>query len=82
MPHCPEKVAPDHFTASFDAQTGIAQLKTHVQALLWTYSGYHLHPDSVVRQIANDPSVGVIQREVNQGMQFMTMLSSRLSRGR
>ena len=81
MPHCPGKRGPHYFGARLDLQPRIAQFKANAQLLPRTHRRHHLNSNAAVCEIAHDPAVRLIERDVGKCAEFVPVLRSCLTRG-
>src|SRR5579864_68047 len=72
---------PHDFGARLHLQPRVAQLEAYAQLLPRTHRRHHLHPDAAVREIAHDPAVRLVERDVGKRAEFVPMLSTYLTRG-
>jgi hypothetical protein len=72
---------PRNLAARFHPQPRTAQFEAHAQLLLRTNRRYHLQPDPLMTDIANNTAVRLLHAGVDQGAKFVPVLRPRFLRG-
>ena len=75
------KRGPHYFGARLHLQPRIAQFKANAQLLPRTHRRHHLNSNAAVCEIAHDPAVRLIERDVGKCAEFVPVLRSCLTRG-
>ncbi len=87
MPACPDRVSPRHASRAFDSHSRVGQIEAQENLLVSAQRSHRLNGDAGVAQIANDAAIRLIQIEVGQSLNLVTVVTasppgSETSRGR
>jgi len=69
-------IGPGHAPGGFDASPRIGQVEAHKNLLVYVERGHGLNGQTGVTQIADDATVGLIQIDISQALNLVTVVTS------